>query len=319
MNTNRLRRILAAAGIFLAAWLGGRFLLPFCLAALVALAAEPVVRRLCRWLPRPAAAGVGVTLTLAAVAGLCALGTFLAVRKLGPHLPEPGALEAGVYAGVKSLPGRIQPLANRAVTELLQDGVDLRERLAALPQGVVSLATALTAVFLISARLPELKQRLAQALPGLGRVKKTLAGWLKAQALLTGLTYAVTALALSALGVQGGVFWALPVAAVDALPMLGTGVILLPWAAVALWQGQRVRALGLGAVCLVTLILRRLLEPKLVGRYLQLDPLVTLVFFYAGYRLWGVLGMAAAPVLAAVAKGVLTDTKRDNGQWTIDN
>ena len=41
-----------------------------------------------------------------------------------------------------------------------------------------------------------------------------------------------------------------------------------------------------------------MLEPKLVGRHLGLDPLVTLMALYVGYKLWGVGGMIFAPLLA---------------------
>jgi len=61
--------------------------------------------------------------------------------------------------------------------------------------------------------------------------------------------------------------------------------------------------LGIYGMCLLC---RTLLEPRLVGHHLGLDPLVTLVFLYVGFRLWGILGMILAPMLAAAAKG-LTD------------
>lgn len=41
-----------------------------------------------------------------------------------------------------------------------------------------------------------------------------------------------------------------------------------------------------------------MLEPKLVGRHLGLDPLVTLMALYVGYKLWGVGGMIVSPLLA---------------------
>ena len=50
-----------------------------------------------------------------------------------------------------------------------------------------------------------------------------------------------------------------------------------------------------------------MLEPRLVGRQLGLDPLVTLVFFYAGYKLFGFLGMLLAPILAAATKSLTSN------------
>ena len=106
------------------------------------------------------------------------------------------------------------------------------------------------------------------------------------------------------LGVRNGLFWAVLVALVDAVPVLGTGTVLVPWALVELLQGQTLRGVGLLAVYGVALVSRTVLEPRLVGRHLGLDPLLTLVFLYVGYRFWGILGMIFAPMIAAAAKGI---------------
>ena len=90
----------------------------------------------------------------------------------------------------------------------------------------------------------------------------------------------------------------LAVSLVDALPVLGTGTVLVPWAVICFLQGEGARAIGLLGVYAVVTLSRSMLEPKLVGRHLGLDPLVTLMALYAGYRLWGVGGMIFAPLLA---------------------
>jgi predicted PurR-regulated permease PerM len=91
------------------------------------------------------------------------------------------------------------------------------------------------------------------------------------------------------------------VALVDGFPILGTGTILLPWALVSFLQNNIPRALGLLSVYAVISLTRSILEPKLLGRQLGLDPLVTLASLYAGFRLWGFGGMILAPMLAVTA------------------
>ena len=59
----------------------------------------------------------------------------------------------------------------------------------------------------------------------------------------------------------------------------------------------------------VAAILRSVLEPKLVGKQLGLDPLVTLVALYAGFRLWGLPGMILAPLLAVIIAQLLAAGK----------
>ena len=71
-------------------------------------------------------------------------------------------------------------------------------------------------------------------------------------------------------------------AAVDAIPLLGTGTVLLPWALSKLLQGDPLIAGGLAALYLVAMITRTVLEPRFYGSHLGLDPLVMLFFLYFG-------------------------------------
>ena len=155
------------------------------------------------------------------------------------------------------------------------------------------------------------KEADTSCLPVFKTIYTTLGGWLKAQGKLAALTFAVVAAGFLLLGIPQGIWWALPVAAVDSIPVLGTGIVLIPWAFVCFLKGQTVRAVGLGVLWIATVLLRRVLEPKLVGQHLELDPLVTLIFLYLGCRLWGFWGMILAPLLAGAAKQV---TQMGNGE-----
>ena len=343
MNTNRLQRIiwilLAVAGV----WLGVKYLLPvllpFALGALLALAAEPAVSFGVRRfrMSRAAAAGVGVSLTLAFLAGiLCLLGA-LAVRELGEAAGAlPDVRQGIVYVqdklvnAAQRLPEEMRDFATTQVLQMMNGSGVLLEQVSSgvtgavktvlgwLPGGALSVGTGILAGYMISARLPRLRKDIAQKLPGswkekyvpaLRRSKKALWQWLKAQGKLMGVTYGVVALGLTVVGVRYGFFWAILVAFVDAVPILGTGTVLIPWAVVELLQGQTLRGTGLVATYGAALLIRTVLEPRLVGRHLGLDPLLTLVFLYTGYRFWGILGMIFAPMLAAAVKGMRVTTE----------
>ena len=110
------------------------------------------------------------------------------------------------------------------------------------------------------------------------------------------------ALGFLILGIRRGPLWALLVALVDAVPLLGTGTVLLPWALVAFLQQQHFRAIGLICIYGAAMLTRTVLEPRFLGRQLGLDPLWTLGALYLGYRFWGILGMLFAPVLVTAVK-----------------
>ena len=106
--------------------------------------------------------------------------------------------------------------------------------------------------------------------------------------------------------------WASVICLVDALPVLGTGTVLLPWSLVCLLQGDTARAIGLASVYAVTALTRSMLEPKFLGRHLGLDPLATLIALYAGFRLWGIGGMILAPILTVITIRITSERPADS-------
>ena len=76
--------------------------------------------------------------------------------------------------------------------------------------------------------------------------------------------------------------------------------MLLPWSLLCLLQQDTPRAIGLASTYLVVTLTRSMLEPKFLGRHLGLDPLVTLMALYIGFRLWGIGGMILAPILTVI-------------------
>lgn len=95
--------------------------------------------------------------------------------------------------------------------------------------------------------------------------------------------------------------------------MLGTGTILVPWGLLVLLQGQTALGLGLIALYGVTALTRSILEPRMVGHQLGLNPLLTLVALYMGYRLWGILGMILAPVLTITVLEIWSMAQPERG------
>ena len=350
MGASRLKPVIFAAVGLLGLWLGTKYLLPvvlpFLLGGLLALAAEPAVA-VCHTrlkLPRAAAAGVGVAATLLLLAGLLTLLGAIALKQLTRLADTVPDLESTALQGLSSLrgwfsdlanraPEGVQPVLRRAVEGVFSDGSMLIDQvthripgavtaaLSGVPNGALAVGTGLLAAFLISARLPKLKMAARGALPLswretglplLRRVRKSLGGWLRAQGILSGVTFGILCLGFLLLRLPNGFLWAFLIAVMDAVPMLGTGIALIPWAAVSLLQGAHLRAMGLLLIFGCASLTRTTLEPRLVGRQLGLDPLVTLAALYAGFRLWGFWGLLAAPILTAAAKSLWDARGMDN-------
>ena len=93
--------------------------------------------------------------------------------------------------------------------------------------------------------------------------------------------------------------------------MIGSGLILLPWALVCLLVGERLPALGLGLLWLFVWLTRTLLEPRLVGRQLQLPTALSFLTAVLGLQLWGLKGLILFPVLAAAAVSFFPETESE--------
>lgn len=101
-------------------------------------------------------------------------------------------------------------------------------------------------------------------------------------------------------GVEGGVFLGLLAGVLDMLPFIGTGIILVPLSIWQLVNGQYVQM----AVCIilygVCILVRELLEPKLIGKRIGIAPVLMLLAVYAGVKLFGVSGILKGPLAMIV-------------------
>ncbi len=344
------KKVLLLAGVFLLLWLAVRYLLPllfpFLLGALIALGAEPAVRFASRKLrlKRGFAVGVGVSMTLVLLIAVLSMAGALAVKELTslagriPQLTQTAQqgivlLQDWLIDAAEHAPEGVQLALKRTVLNFFSDGSALMEQVTArvpgavstvlgwVPDGLLGVGTALISAFMISARLPGIRSFVSSRLPerwhetylpALHRMHHALGGWLRAQLKLAGVTYAIVAVGFLLLRIPYGLAWAVLVALVDAVPLLGTGTVLIPWSVISFLQGRSLEAVGLLCIYGAAAVTRTVLEPKLVGRQLGLDPLVTLLALYIGYQLWGVLGMLLAPILATAAKSMFTPSPEEN-------
>lgn len=335
--------------VFFLVWLSIRYFLPlfspFLLGTLLALSAEPMVRFLHKQLhvPRTVSAGIGVSMafSLLTILLLC-LCAFL-IRELGTLgnvLPDLSQTAKTGFSLVQDwllqlashTPESLQPILRQNVNRFFSDSATLLDKaigyllglagtlLSHVPDSALSLGTALISAFLISAKLPKIRRYLLRRIPrewlrsladSWKRIRRVLGGWLTAQCKLAGVSFVILFLGLVILQIPYALLWASVICLVDTLPVLGTGTVLLPWSLVCLLQGDTPRAVGLASTYIVVTLTRSMLEPKFLGRHLGLDPLVTLIALYVGFRLWGIGGMILAPILTVMAMQITAERPGD--------
>ena len=171
---------------------------------------------------------------------------------------------------------------------------------AALPGGVLAIATGVLAIFFTSASYPELCAALEHAVPEeamaklrlfRGGVMRSLARWLPL------ITFSELLIGFLLMHQSYSLLLAFLITLLDALPVFGTGTALVPWAVFTLLFGFPPKAIVLLALYLCTLITRNTLEPKLLSAQAGLPPVASLFAMYLGYCTFGVAGMVLFPFL----------------------
>ena len=127
----------------------------------------------------------------------------------------------------------------------------------------------------------------------------------KSYLILMAVTFAELAAGFWLLGIAHPVSMALLVAFVDLLPILGTGAVLVPWAAFLLLSGKTGLGLQMALLYAVISMVRSLLEPKVLGNQVGLHPLVALSSAYLGGAVLGFWGIFLGPLGAIVAQDLI--------------
>ena len=326
--------LLAAAGTVGFVWLAVRFLLPwmapFLVAwALAALLEAPVGFLVRRGWRRGAAAGLCTLLALGLLLwalsalvwkGVGALTDF--VQQL-PALMDAlqdrlNALESTLEAGIRSAPpgsayfleqglAAFGAVLSELPGEASKAALGFLSRSAqASPNAALFLITAALGTYFLSASFPRVRAFLLAQLPvsvrrrleGLGaQLRSGFGGVLRAELILMLMCFFQLTVAFLLLRIPSAPALAAMTALIDALPVFGAGVVLLPWALYCLLLGNTRRGLGLLLSWGLTMLVRSCTQAKLLGDQIGLDPLASLMSVYVGWRVCGVWGMLLFPIL----------------------
>lgn len=145
----------------------------------------------------------------------------------------------------------------------------------------------------------EQKNRVITALKELGH---TALGFGKAQVILFGVNFVVitTGLLIAGLGWWSPLI-AIGISLLDLLPVIGSGIVFVPWAIIALIAKNPRMAIIVGATYIAMVVLRMILDPIITGKSVGLSPWITLLASVGGLILFGGAGMILGPIIAAVA------------------
>lgn len=133
-----------------------------------------------------------------------------------------------------------------------------------------------------------------------GDLVSALGGYARTQLILMSITISICFIGFLILGVKSATLLAITIGVVDALPIFGSGLFLIPWALYNLILGEFSMALGLGAIYALIVVVRQTVEPRILSSQIGIYTLVTLMAMYVGFKTIGVIGLIIGPIVAII-------------------
>lgn len=309
------------------------YLIPFIAALVLAVLFEPVVLKLQKWLKisRAAAVTVNFTAFLLITGTLGFLGSIKIINQVTALVQQLPQFAADVGRGIEELIQKAHILFEdlpaetvRGMENAIRDTVGMGDKISngaaailgtamAIPNIFIILVVTLVSFYLSSLQLPELKVGFLKLFSERAKdkiniiltdINRAIVGFVRAQLIISLLTYLFILTGLAIIGIKFALTIALLIVLVDILPILGTGIVMLPWAAFLFIIDDRFTAVGILILYVLIIVFRRIIEPKILGDNIGLSPLTTVISMYVGFRVLGIGGVFLAPVLCIIFKAM---------------
>lgn len=227
------------------------------------------------------------------------------LRQIGDTLSGLFArLPSGIRSGWNTIAANLDKAVGDFVSNMSQPTVTAAGNFAKkLPSYLIAFIVAIMSAYFFTVQREEVIQWLKKVSPPsvtkrmtlvVDNLKYAVGGYFKAQFKIMGIVFLILFAGFAILGMHYSALIALLIAFLDFLPFFGTGTALIPWALYNFMMSDYKIAIGLVIIYGVTQLVRQVLQPKLVGDSMGLNPLVTLLLLYIGYKVSSVIGMILA-------------------------
>ena len=141
---------------------------------------------------------------------------------------------------------------------------------------------------------------------------ESLGSFLKAEVILVFISFIEVLIGLYlfkvfGLNIEYPFLMALLIGFVDAIPILGSGTVMIPWAIIVAINGDITLGIAITVLWIIISIVRQLLEPKIVSKQLGIHPIFTLIAMYTGFKITGVIGLLLGPIALIIIKNIFAN------------
>ena len=319
------------------------FYMPFVIAFIISLLIEPVIKKIMKYLKlsRKLSSIIVFILVFGIILGLLIWGISTTVSEATNLLSNFNEYYEKISGGIDNLINRFKTdkiNMSEQMTKILQDtsssllqktSVILQDFLSNLIKFVTSIpaiaiyfAVTILALYFICTDKIYMIDELEHHLPEkwvkeitvhLKEITHTLGGYLKAQLTLILISFVILLIGLyimyfAGLNISFPLLIALGIGFVDALPILGSGVVMVPWAIISGINGDFTLGISLLVLLMIMSMTRQFMEPRIVSGNIGIHPIFTIIAMYTGFRLIGVIGMFVGPILLIILKNIFQDS-----------
>lgn len=213
-------------------------------------------------------------------------------------------------------------LLNQVINFLKNTLTNLLESLKSVPTFVIYAVITILATYFITSDKIYIWDRMEHHIPKkiLGKIAskvekitKSLSGYLKAEIKLIGISFVIVLMGLNIFYLMGmnvgyPLLMALFIGFVDALPILGSGTVMIPWSLILFLNQEYSVGFSILGLYVFTSAVRQFLEPKIVSSKIGVHPLFTLIAMYTGFKLMGIMGMLIGPIVLIILKNIFENT-----------
>ena len=339
MNYEKIRRyadlVVLVIGVILLSYLCFKYILiytlPFIIGWFLAFAVRPPASYFAKKLKmKPKVVRLMLTvLMFAAVFGLSALAVWLLSREIWELLAGIGRGDSSFdefitgFTSPEGLFGRLFGNFSSYVADALYSvftsmlnslGSIVSTAVSVIPKSLLFIVITVIASAYFAVGLEEVNSAVKRALPKnvcdlLVKIKdgflSTLLKYLRSYLLLLAITFVEMLIGLLLLRAPYPLVMAIIIAVLDLLPVIGVGFVLIPWSVWSFAIGKTPFGIGLLVLFAFHTVLRQVIEPKIVGKNLGMHPLLTLIFIYVGYSVFGFIGIILVPIFTVLVNVTL--------------
>lgn len=317
------------------------FYIPFLIAFIIAVMVEPLIKLIVKktHITRKKVAVFVITIIFAIIIGIVCWGAFILItesanllqrlnvyidfgtEKVNEYIDKIKTREIKVPEQVISIMENSSDKIINTITNFIYNVLTKVTHIIALvPEfAIYTFITILATYFICTDRMYIIDQ-MEHHLPSLWAKKigihlrniiKSLGDYLKAEVILIIISFFIVLIGLYILkftgnNIQYPLLAALGIGIVDALPILGSGMVMIPWAIIVGINGNLSLGIYIMIVYIVATVVRQLIEPKIVSHNIGIHPIFTLIAMYTGFKLSGVLGLFIGPIIFIILKNIFS-------------